>query len=146
MRCLEDFFIFLLVSSVVSGENKDHLAWWWRPFRGGWHWKPVLWIRIRIPIWIHMFLGLRIRKSQVRIRLRIHPSSSKIVRKTLISTVLWLLYDFYQCSGTASGSRTEGSESFWQCCGSGMFIPDPTFFHPGSWITDLNCFHPHQRI
>ncbi len=24
-----------------------------------------------------------------------------------------------------------------QCCGSGMFIPDPTFFHPGS-----EFFHP----
>ncbi len=23
-----------------------------------------------------------------------------------------------------------------QCCGSGMFIPDPNFFHPGSRILD----------
>jgi hypothetical protein len=32
-----------------------------------------------------------------------------------------------------------------QCCGSGMFIPDPTFFHPGSdlSIPDPNFFpHP----
>ncbi len=29
-----------------------------------------------------------------------------------------------------------------QCCGSGMFIPDPTFFHPGSQISDPNCLHP----
>jgi hypothetical protein len=28
-----------------------------------------------------------------------------------------------------------------QCCGSGMFIPDPTFFHTGSPPPD-----PHQRI
>jgi carnosine N-methyltransferase len=27
------------------------------------------------------------------------------------------------------------SEGTWiQCCGSGMFIPDTIFFHPGSWI------------
>jgi hypothetical protein len=32
-------------------------------------------------------------KAVLRIRLRILPSSSKIVRKTLIPTVLWLLYD-----------------------------------------------------
>jgi hypothetical protein len=24
-----------------------------------------------------------------------------------------------------------------QCCGSGMFIPDPTFFHPGSQIRNV---------
>jgi hypothetical protein len=38
-----------------------------------------------------------------------------------------------------------------QCCGSGMFIPDPTcfhpgseFFHPGSWIRikELKYFNP----
>jgi hypothetical protein len=28
-----------------------------------------------------------------------------------------------------------------QCCGSGMFIADPTFFHPGS-----EFFHPESRI
>jgi hypothetical protein len=27
-----------------------------------------------------------------------------------------------------------------------MLIPDPTFFHPGSWITDPNFFHPGSRI
>jgi hypothetical protein len=25
-------------------------------------------------------------------------------------------------------------------------IPDPTFFHPGSWIPDPNCLHPGSRI
>jgi hypothetical protein len=24
-----------------------------------------------------------------------------------------------------------------QCCGSGMFIPDPNFFHPGSELKDI---------
>jgi hypothetical protein len=38
-----------------------------------------------------------------------------------------------------------------QCCGSGMFIPYPTFFHPGSRIRlfsipDPNCLHPGSRI
>jgi hypothetical protein len=40
-----------------------------------------------------------------------------------------------------------------QCCGSGMFIPDPTFFHPGSRILDPGSEvspsripDPHQRI
>jgi hypothetical protein len=33
-----------------------------------------------------------------------------------------------------------------QCGGSGMFISDPTFFHPGSRIPDPNCLHPGSRI
>jgi hypothetical protein len=35
-----------------------------------------------------------------------------------------------------------------QCCGSGMFIPDPdpTFFHPGSQILikEFKCFNPQK--
>ncbi len=55
-------------------------------------------IRIRIRM-IRMFLGLLdphpIHILFVRIRIRILPSSTiKKWRKTLISTVLWLLYDF----------------------------------------------------
>jgi hypothetical protein len=26
------------------------------------------------------------------------------------------------------------AHDLYQCCGSGMFIPDPSFFHPGYWI------------
>ncbi len=33
-----------------------------------------------------------------------------------------------------------------QCCGSGMFIPDPNFFHPGSRIQGQKGLDPHQRI
>jgi hypothetical protein len=33
-----------------------------------------------------------------------------------------------------------------QCCGSGMFIPDPTFFHPKSRIRTVSIPDPHQRI
>jgi hypothetical protein len=36
-----------------------------------------------------------------------------------------------------------------QCCGSGMFIPDPNFFHPGSRVPGSKRFpdpDPHQRI
>jgi len=29
-----------------------------------------------------------------------------------------------------------------QCCGSGMFIPDPTFFHPGSRIRTVSIPDP----
>jgi hypothetical protein len=29
-------------------------------------------------------------------------------------------------------------ETLWQCCGSGMFIPDPNFFHPGSESKNLS--------
>ncbi len=29
-----------------------------------------------------------------------------------------------------------------QCCGSGMFIPDPTFFHPGSRIRTVSITDP----
>ncbi len=27
-----------------------------------------------------------------------------------------------------------------KCCGSEMFIPDPNFFHPGSWIQISICY------
>jgi hypothetical protein len=33
-----------------------------------------------------------------------------------------------------------------QCGGSGMVIPDPTFFHPGSRIRTVSIPDPHQRI
>jgi hypothetical protein len=33
-----------------------------------------------------------------------------------------------------------------QCCGSGMFIPDPKFFHPGSEFFPFRIPDPHQRI
>jgi hypothetical protein len=35
-----------------------------------------------------------------------------------------------------------------QCCGSGMFIPDPEseFFHPGSRVGKIPGPDPHQRI
>ncbi len=33
-----------------------------------------------------------------------------------------------------------------KCCGSGMFIPDPTFFYPGSRIRTVSIPDPHQRI
>jgi hypothetical protein len=50
-------------------------------------------------------------------------------------------------------ARSEWSQLIWtlqgqnrkkQCCGSGMFIPDPTFFHPGSRIRikELKNFNP----
>ncbi len=26
---------------------------------------------------------------------------------------------------------------FKQCCGSGMFMPDPNFFHPGSGVKEI---------
>ncbi len=49
-------------------------------------------------------------------------------------------------------SRASLNSSFWclilsrckQCCGSGMFIPDPTFFP--SRIPDPNCLPPESRI
>jgi hypothetical protein len=31
--------------------------------------------------------------------------------------------------------RLSGGRETFQCCGSGMFIPDPTFFHPGSELS-----------
>jgi hypothetical protein len=33
-----------------------------------------------------------------------------------------------------------------QCCGSGMFIPDPNFFHPGSRIRMFSIPDPGSRI
>ncbi len=43
---------------------------------------------------IHMFLGLLLRIRNLFVRTRILPPTSKKRRKTWISTVLWLLYDF----------------------------------------------------
>jgi hypothetical protein len=35
-------------------------------------------------------------------------------------------------SGGILTALTGTATFIYQCCGSGMFIPDPTFFHPGS--------------
>jgi hypothetical protein len=35
---------------------------------------------------------------------------------------------------------------FTECCGSGMFIPYPPFFHPGSELSPSRIPDPHQRI
>jgi hypothetical protein len=37
-------------------------------------------------------------------------------------------------------------QSFFQCCGSGIFFPDPTFFHAGSDLSPSRIPDPHQRI
>jgi hypothetical protein len=57
---------------------------------------------------------------------------------------------------TYSGSRIQGSKRHripdpqhcYQCCGSGMFIPDPNFSipNPGSKIFRIPDLDPHQRI
>ncbi len=82
-------------------------------------------------------------------------------------TVFWLIdlpYFFYAGLLTLSSSTSSGRESlciccfdclliinsFLQCCGSGMFIPDPTFFHPGSRIPGfrirtVSIPDPHQK-
>ncbi len=36
-------------------------------------------------------------------------------------------------------------QSFWQCCGSGMFIPDPNFFHPGSASKNVSIWTQNIR-
>jgi hypothetical protein len=42
---------------------------------------------------------------------------------------------------------SKNRQYFYQCCGSGMFIPDPTFFHPRSriLIKEFKYFSP-QKI
>jgi hypothetical protein len=40
----------------------------------------------------------------------------------------------------------ERTATFEQCCGSGMFIPDPIFFHPGSKFFPSLIPDLHQRI
>jgi hypothetical protein len=42
-------------------------------------------------------------------------------RMQRLSSVLW-----------SGDNRVSISSGYIQCCGSGMFIPDPNFFHPGS--------------
>jgi hypothetical protein len=59
-----------------------------------------------------------------------------------------------QAKVSASGLIKEVMTMNLQCCGSGMFIPDPTFFYPGSRVKkipdpgsgsaskNLNIFNP----
>jgi hypothetical protein len=52
-----------------------------------------------------------------------------------VLTVSPVLQNIFVCSSFVSHF------DFLQCCGSGMFIPDPNFSIP-----DPNCFHPRSRI
>jgi hypothetical protein len=57
-----------------------------------------------------------------------------------------LIQDFMECAETTPTFLLDRYQYYAQCGGSGMFIPDPTFFHPGSRIPDPNCLHPGSRI
>jgi hypothetical protein len=62
---------------------------------------------------------------------------------------IWIRVAQKHTVGTGSGNATlpsnfvsceTHSEYYYQCCESGMFIPDPTFFHPGSRMPTENYF------
>jgi hypothetical protein len=93
--------------------------------------KPVSWLMISLLLAVIMFSmsrncfmsGLEADLSSVsRFLLSLNSSS----------------FSFTRSLHSADYSR--------QCGGSGMFIPDPTFFHPGSRIPDPNCLHPRSPI
>ncbi len=42
--------------------------------------------------------------------------------------------------------RSTNDPNFLQCCGSGMFIPDPNFFHPGSASKNLSILTPKKLV
>jgi hypothetical protein len=44
------------------------------------------------------------------------------------------------------GNQTYKKVSLLQCCGSGMFIPEPGSDFFSSRIPDPNCLHPGSRI
>jgi hypothetical protein len=46
---------------------------------------------------------------------------------------------------TCSSLHNKG-QGYSQCCESGMFVPDPTFFHPGFKFFPSRIPDPHQRI
>ncbi len=71
---------------------------------------------------IHMFWAswIRIRLSEVRIRLGSFYRQAKIVRITLIPTVLWLLYDFLSSKNDVNvPSKSNKQKSFEQILFSG---------------------------
>jgi hypothetical protein len=48
--------------------------------------------------------------------------------------------DLFEQSMTEDFFQGQSNNSFYQCCGSGMFIPDPNFFHPGFASKNLSIF------
>ncbi len=72
------------------------------------------------------WICIRIRNLFVRIRIR--PKAKKL-RTTLISTVLWLLYDFLSSKNHVN-VRSKRNEHKNQCCGSGSGIRDWVPFWP----------------
>jgi hypothetical protein len=46
--------------------------------------------------------------------------------------------DLFEQSMTEDFFQGQSNNSFYQCCGSGMFISDPNFFHPGSTSKNLS--------
>ncbi len=71
------YCLFCTIAHVLPRQNTNFL--------------PVLWIWIQR---IRMFWATRTRIRHFSVRIWSLPSTSKKVRKTLISNILWLLFDF----------------------------------------------------
>jgi hypothetical protein len=53
--------------------------------------------------------------------------------------------DLFEQSMTEDFFQGQSNNSFYQCCGAGMFIPDPNFSHPGSASKNLSILFPSSR-
>ncbi len=52
-------------------------------------------------------------------------SPENMGEKKRLATEVWIII------------KRDDTLRIWQCCGSGMFIPDPNFVHPGSRIKKI---------
>jgi hypothetical protein len=59
---------------------------------------------------------------------------------------IWIRGSMPLTDGSGFGPDADPDPAIFQCCGSGMFIPDPTFSHPGSRIRTVSIPDPRSRI
>ncbi len=115
--------------------------------------------RVQIPLWIRIQLKNKHRNSTQMSSKRSTFLLSSPVRLVQVGEVgphgqhtlhlrqvqLVIVQD--SCHGAHSNSSAERNGiSKKQCCGSGIFIPDPSFFHPGSRIKIFPSQIPQIRI
>jgi hypothetical protein len=63
------------------------------------------------------------------------PICFRILSMSFTSVSIFSVCCYSSVSISVVHTLTQVKACFTQCCGSGMFIPDPTFFHPGSELS-----------
>ncbi len=71
------------------------------------------------------------------------PLFSSLIR--IILTSMKIGSTGYSVLNPCNREKIGSNKSTVQCCGSGMFIPDPNFFHPGSRI-HIKVFQPQKIV